>query len=95
MANDVPSPLHDEDIIDENGNGQQMVKTALQLVASHEKALAIQHNKLLQGNDGELFDSSGYILPAPELCEENDNGRGCQTSRCRTIPPVFYWQPDV
>ncbi|KAL7533918.1 hypothetical protein ACHAXR_005526, partial [Thalassiosira sp. AJA248-18] len=80
----------DEDEVDENGNpiennANNATTTSSsssileQLSAAHEKALATQRDKLMDGNEGELLEIFGdmSILPAPELCEENDEGENC------------------
>ncbi|KAL7464689.1 hypothetical protein ACHAXS_005023 [Conticribra weissflogii] len=60
--------------------------------AAHEKAMADQRDKLIEGSESELFsifdvlgggllleqcniDDGEYILPAPELCEEDGDGK--------------------
>eukprot|EP00581_Thalassiosira_minuscula_P012593 CAMPEP_0183729946 /NCGR_PEP_ID=MMETSP0737-20130205/31584_1 /TAXON_ID=385413 /ORGANISM="Thalassiosira miniscula, Strain CCMP1093" /LENGTH=551 /DNA_ID=CAMNT_0025962275 /DNA_START=36 /DNA_END=1692 /DNA_ORIENTATION=- len=69
----------DEDEVDENGNpidkdGENAGSILSQLAAAHEKALATQRDKLVDGNTGELFEilRDLSIRPAPELCGEND-----------------------
>jgi len=89
IAPSIPSddPMEvDEDDVDDNGDpverdssGENASTSPVldRLTAAHERALATQRDKLLDGNEGELFEifNDMSILPAPELCEEDDEGR--------------------